>query len=88
VYDADTLLNADDHFLLAKSKGDLQYLIYSLDNVATEFFIYVISKKTKIMAVKGTGPIRSKMCINYRLIEQMNALNYLGFNTSHEGEKD
>jgi hypothetical protein len=52
--DPDTVLSADDHFLLAKSKGDLQYLINSLDNIAAEFFIDLILKKNKIIALRGT----------------------------------
>jgi hypothetical protein len=59
-----------------------------LDNTAAEFFIHLNTEKTKIMVVRGTEPIRSKIYINGRLLEQMNGLNYLEFNISHEGEKD
>jgi hypothetical protein len=34
------------------------------------------------MAFRGMEPLRSKICINN------NAFNYLGYNTSYEGEKD
>jgi hypothetical protein len=37
------------------------------------------------MAVRGKEPIRSKLCINYRLLEQVTAFNFLGFNALQEG---
>jgi hypothetical protein len=33
-------------------------------------------------------PIRSKICINNKILKQQNTFNYLGYNISHEGEKD
>jgi hypothetical protein len=32
--------------------------------------------------------IRSKICINNKILKQQNTFNYLGYNISYEGEKD
>jgi hypothetical protein len=48
----------------------------------------ISTEKTKIMAFLGKDPVRSKICINNKTLEQMNILNYLGCTLSYEGEKD
>jgi hypothetical protein len=40
------------------------------------------------MAFGGTESIRSKIFINDRILEQIRALNYLGYNMSCKGETD
>jgi hypothetical protein len=45
-------------------------------------------QKTKIMAFKGTEPIRSKIVTDNRILEQVNTFTYLGCNISYQGEKD
>jgi hypothetical protein len=45
-------------------------------------------EKTKIMAFSGKDPVRSKICINNKTLEQVNTFNYLGCTLSYEGEKD
>jgi hypothetical protein len=45
-------------------------------------------KKTKIMVFSGKDPVRSKICINNKTLEQVNTFNYLGYILSYEGEKD
>jgi hypothetical protein len=46
------------------------------------------AEKTRVMAVRGMQPIRSKICINNKTLNQQNTFNYLGYNISYEGEKD
>jgi hypothetical protein len=45
-------------------------------------------KKTKIMAFSGEDPVRNRICINNKTLEQINTFNYLGCILSYEGEKD
>jgi hypothetical protein len=45
-------------------------------------------EKTKIMAFSGKDPVRSKICINNKTLEQVNIFNYLGCILSYDGEKD
>jgi hypothetical protein len=40
------------------------------------------------MAFSGKDPVRSKLCINNKTVEQINTFNYLGCILSYEGEKD
>jgi hypothetical protein len=40
------------------------------------------------MAFRGRDPIRSKIVINNKIIEQKKTFNYLGCSLSYEGEKD
>jgi hypothetical protein len=44
-------------------------------------------QKTKIMALKGTEPIRSKIVID-KILEQVNTFTYLGCNILYQKEKD
>jgi hypothetical protein len=45
-------------------------------------------QKTKIMAFKGTEPIRSINVIDNMILEQVNTFTYLGCNISYQEEKD
>jgi hypothetical protein len=45
-------------------------------------------KKNKIVAFKGTEPIRSKIVIDNRILEQVNTFTYLGCYISYQEEKD
>jgi hypothetical protein len=40
------------------------------------------------MAFLGKDPVRSKICVNNKMLEQVNTFNYLGCTLSYEGEKD
>jgi len=40
------------------------------------------------MTYKGRDPVRTKIVIDYRIIEQINLFNYLGNMISYEGELD
>jgi hypothetical protein len=40
------------------------------------------------MAFSVKDPVRSKICINNKALEQVNTFNYLGCTLSYEGEKD
>jgi hypothetical protein len=81
------VLFAADQILLIKSEDNLQYSVNSLKNIG-EFYIETNTRKTKIIAFRGKKPIRSKMCIKNRILEQDNTFNYSGCNISYEGEKD
>jgi hypothetical protein len=40
------------------------------------------------MAFKGREPVRSKICIYNKTLQQVNAFSYLGYYLSYEEEKD
>jgi hypothetical protein len=54
----------------------------------SDFDMSISIGKTKIMAFSGKDPVRSKICINNKTLEQVNIFNYLGCTLSYEGEKD
>jgi hypothetical protein len=43
---------------------------------------------TKIMAFKGTEPMRSRIVIDNMVLEQVNTFTHLGCNISYQEEKD
>jgi hypothetical protein len=45
-------------------------------------------QKTKIMVFKETEPVRSKIVIDNRILEQVNTFTYLGCNISYQEERD
>jgi hypothetical protein len=67
-------------------------MIYNIqtqfEQKASEFSMEINAEKTRVMAFRGMEPIRSKICINNKTLKQQNTFNYLGYNTSYEGEKD
>jgi hypothetical protein len=48
----------------------------------------ISTEKNKIMAFLGKNPVRNKICIYNKTLEQVNVFNYLGCTLSYEGEKD
>jgi hypothetical protein len=59
-----------------------------LNSRSEELSMEISIGKTKIMTFIRNEPIRSKICINRRLLEQGKTFNYLGCNICYEGEKD
>jgi hypothetical protein len=84
----DTLLFADDQVRIASSEDELQRAIYNLQKTVSDIDMSIYIEKTKIMAFSGKDPVRSKICISNKTLEQVNTFNYLGCILSCEGEKD
>jgi hypothetical protein len=68
----DNLLFADDQVLIASSEDELQRAIYNLQNTVSDFDMSISIEKTKIMAFSGKDPVKSKICINNKTLEQVN----------------
>jgi hypothetical protein len=84
----DTSLFADDQIIVAQNEDELQRAVYNLQVTASEFNVSVSTEKIKIMAFAKKEPVRSKICVNGKILEQVNNFNYLGCALSYEGEKD
>jgi hypothetical protein len=82
-----TLLFADDQVIVAQNEDDLQRAVYYLQVTASEFNMSTSTEKTKFMAFAGKEPDKSKICVNGKILEQVNTFNYLGCALSYEGEK-
>ena len=61
--------------------------MYKLNQIITEYGLTISAQKTKSMALKGRNPVRTKILIDNKIIEQVNLFNYLG-NISYERKLD
>ncbi|KAJ4440460.1 hypothetical protein ANN_08601 [Periplaneta americana] len=84
----DTLLFADDIVFMATSEDNLQRLVYNFNQMAKSFNMKISTDKSELMAFLGNEPVRSKICINNKIIEQIKNFSYLGYQISYEEEKD
>jgi hypothetical protein len=66
----------------------LQKLTHKLEIITSQYGLTISTNKIKTMAFQGQDPIRSKIVINNKIIEQVNTFNYLGCLLSYETEKD
>jgi hypothetical protein len=57
-----------------------------LNNTAEEFTTEINTGETKIMASKGNESVRGKICIDNRILEQVNTVNCLQYNISYKEE--
>jgi hypothetical protein len=46
----------------------------------------ISTEKSKVMPFKGRNPIRSKICLKNKILEEVNNCKYLGCNLSCQGE--
>jgi hypothetical protein len=83
-----TILFAEDQVVIANSEDNLQRGLHALHETVQSFGMKNSHQKTKIMAFKGTEPIRSKIVIDNMILEQVNTFIYLGCNISYQEEKD
>jgi hypothetical protein len=71
-----TLLFAVDQFTISDTEDNLQKAVYSLYNTQLS------QKKTKVFGFLGTDHLRTKIIINYEILEQVNLFTYLGCSIS------
>jgi len=82
------LLFADDQVIIADREDKLQRAAHKLNEIITEHGLTISVQKTKSMAFRGRDPLRTKIVINNKIIEQVNSFNYLGNMISYEKELD
>ena len=61
---------------------------HKLNRVITEYGLTVSVQKTKSMAFKVRDPVRTKIVIDNKIIEEVNLFSCLGNMVSYEGELD
>jgi len=79
---------ADDQVVIADAEDNLKKAAHKLNRIITEYGLTISVQKTKSMAFKGRDPVRTKIVINNKIIEQINMFNYLGNLISYEKELD
>jgi hypothetical protein len=82
------LLFADDQVIIADSEDNLQKAAHKLHRLITEYGLKISVQKTKSMAFEGRDPVRTKIVIDNKTIEQVKSFNYLGNMISDEREPD
>lgn len=83
-----SLIFADDLVLLGEGEDKLQLLLYKFVKLAEGCDYKISTSKTKIMAFWGSDPIRSKIVILNKVLEQVSQFNYLGCDVSFLGNLD
>ena len=71
------LLFADDQDIIADTKDNLQKAEHKLNQIMTQYGLTIAVRKTKSMAFKGRNPVRTKIVIYNKIIEQVKMFNYL-----------
>jgi len=82
------MLFADDQVIIADTEDNLQKAAHKLNQIITEHGLTISVQKTKSMAFKGWDPVRTKIVIDNKIIEEVNLFNYLEIMISYEGESD
>jgi len=72
-----TLLFADDQVIITDREDNLQRAAHKLNKIITEYGLTISVQKTKSMAFRGRDPVRTKIVIGKKIIEQVNSFNYL-----------
>lgn len=82
------LLFADDLVIIQNSEAALQRSIFKLNETCEQYNMKISLIKTKVMAFIGKEPIRTKIIINNRCIEQVSHFNYLGSDVGYDKDYD
>jgi len=82
-----TLLFADEQVIIADTVDNLQRAAHKLNQIITEYGLTISVQKKKSMAFSGRDPVRTKIVIDNKIIEEVNSFNYLK-NIFYEKELD
>ena len=79
-----TLLFADEQVIIADRVDNLQSAAHILNQRITEYGLSISVQKKKSMAFSGRDPVRTKIVIDNKIIEEVNSFNCLGNMISYE----
>jgi hypothetical protein len=83
-----TLLFADDQFIISDTEDNLQKAVYLLYNVSKEYNLEIATKKTKVFGFVGTDHLRTKIIINDETVERVSQFTYLDCSISYQFSND
>ena len=72
-----TLLFADDRFIISDTDDNLEKAFYLLYNISKEYNLEIATKKTKVFGFVGTDHLRTKIIMNDETLEQVSQFTYL-----------
>ncbi|XP_055389934.1 uncharacterized protein LOC129618927 [Condylostylus longicornis] len=73
------LCYADDAVIMGENEDDVQRLLFAFTNAAESFNMQIATEKTKCLTVSKT-PLRCKLVVHDKPIEQVMCFKYLGVN--------
>jgi hypothetical protein len=79
---------ADDQIIIQETEDELQRSIFYLNNICKSYNLKSSINKTKTMAYKGKYPVRTKIAIEDKTLEQVNHFRYLGYDVTFLEETD
>ena len=79
-----TLLFADDQFIISDTEDNLQKAVYLLYNISKEYNLEIATKRTKVFGFVGMDHLRTKIIINDETLEQVSQFTYLGCSISYQ----
>ena len=82
------LLFANDQVIIPNTEDNLQKAAYKLNKIIPEHGLTIPVQKTKLMAFRGQDPVRSKIVIDNKNIEEVNSFNNLGHLICYEQETE
>jgi hypothetical protein len=83
-----TLLFADDQFIISDTEDNLQKAVYLLCNISQECNSEIATKKTKVFGFAGMDHLRTKIVINDETVEEVSQFTYLGCSISYQFSND
>ena len=83
-----TLLFADDQFIISDTEDNLQKAVDFLYNKSKEYNLEIATNKTKVFGFVGTDHLRTKIIINDETLEQVNQFTYLGCSIAYHCSND
>jgi len=83
-----TLLFADDQVIIADLEDNLQCGVFTLQNIAKNFGREMSPEKSKTMAFLGQDPVRCKIVMGNKCLQQVKNFQYPCSEISYENEKD
>ena len=85
---SNTLLFADDQFIISDTEDNLQKAVDFLYNKSKEYNLEIATNKTKVIGFVGTDHLRTKIIINDEILEQVNQFIYLSCSISYQCSND
>ena len=83
-----TLLFADDQFIISDTEDNLKKAVYLLYNISKEYNLEVSTNKTEVFGFVATDRLRTKIIINNETVEQVSQFTYLGCSISYQFSND
>ena len=83
-----TLLFADDQFVISDTEDNLQKAVYLLYNIYKEYNLEIATWKTKVFGFIGTDHLRTKIITNDETLEQVSQFTYLGCSITYQFSND